>query len=298
MARQPSHSLSWLIIILGLIVFLAFSAVGVQGLSPSERNSTPDSPSGLRKIEPALLKAVVSDLDDSHSFIVHMQEESKFPEVGTLARMDSLTRRQAVVQTLQSTAEQSQAEITRFLTIEQTEGRVEKIQPFWVFNGLAVTGQGETALEIARRQDVRSVRLDHVRYLPDWVTAGGGPSQTAAASYTGDIEWNIQKIRADQVWNALNIDGSHVVVANMDTGVDWQHPALFANYRGNVGKGMYDHSPNWFCATNEGYTEPTDNRGHGTHTMGTMVAQSRDRAAIGVAPAQNGLRQRYSAMTA
>ncbi|HHN93650.1 MAG TPA: hypothetical protein ENK17_02690, partial [Anaerolineae bacterium] len=65
----------------------------------------------------------------------------------------------------------------------------------------------------------------------------------------------------------------------MDTGVDWLHPALQANYRGYNPHGRYNHVGNWFDAVN-GSNYPIDDHGHGTHTMGTAVGQG----GIGVAP--------------
>jgi hypothetical protein len=94
-------------------------------------------------------------------------------------------------------------------------------------------------------------------------------------------EWGIIKIRADLVHNALEIDGTGVVVANIDSGVDWLHPALHSKYRGYTGPGkLSQHVGNWFDATGEGATYPLDGHGHGTHTMGTMVGDY----GIGVAP--------------
>ena len=78
----------------------------------------------------------------------------------------------------------------------------------------------------------------------------------------------------------LNITGTGVVVANLDTGVDWQHPALQANYRGNNPKGLPNHHFSWFDATPDGAQYPYDGYGHGTHTMGTLAGSD----GIGVAP--------------
>ncbi|RME71877.1 MAG: DUF11 domain-containing protein [Chloroflexi bacterium] len=81
--------------------------------------------------------------------------------------------------------------------------------------------------------------------------------------------------------NALNITGTGVVVANIDSGVDWMHPALQSQYRGYTGSGkLPNHTGNWYDATSEGATYPVDANGHGTHTMGTMVGDG----GIGVAP--------------
>ncbi|NJN92766.1 MAG: S8 family serine peptidase [Anaerolineales bacterium] len=71
------------------------------------------------------------------------------------------------------------------------------------------------------------------------------------------------------------------MVANIDSGVDWTHPALQTKYRGYTGAGkLPQHLGNWFDATGQGATYPIDGNGHGSHTMGTMVADS----GLGVAP--------------
>ncbi len=82
------------------------------------------------------------------------------------------------------------------------------------------------------------------------------------------------------MWSVFNVTGTGVVVGNLDTGVDWQHPALQANYRGNGPKGLPNHRFSWFDATSENAQYPYDGFGHGTHTMGTLAGQG----GIGVAP--------------
>jgi uncharacterized repeat protein (TIGR01451 family) len=66
----------------------------------------------------------------------------------------------------------------------------------------------------------------------------------------------------------------------MDTGVDWLHPDLLPNYRGNLGDGTFYHPGNWYHAAIPTYTTPIDLWGHGTHIAGTAVGQN----GIGVAP--------------
>jgi len=95
------------------------------------------------------------------------------------------------------------------------------------------------------------------------------------------VEWNIARVRADEVWRDLDITGAGVVVANMDTGVDWTHPALQSKYRGSGG----DHSYNWYDCTGTYPGAPADGDGHGTHTMGVMVgSDSGSNYHIGMAP--------------
>ena len=98
------------------------------------------------------------------------------------------------------------------------------------------------------------------------------------------VEWNIAKVRAPDVWNQLGVTGQGVVVASLDTGVYYPHPALQRKYRG-YNNGNPDHNYNWFDATGTYPSSPNDGHGHGTHTMGTMVGSEVDGSnQIGVAP--------------
>ncbi|MDH7477382.1 MAG: S8 family serine peptidase, partial [Candidatus Bathyarchaeota archaeon] len=72
-------------------------------------------------------------------------------------------------------------------------------------------------------------------------------------------QWGPQKIEADWAWNTTIGDPS-VLVAVVDTGIDWDHPDLAANY---VSLG-YD----W---VNNDYN-PMDDHGHGTHCAGIIAA--------------------------
>ena len=103
------------------------------------------------------------------------------------------------------------------------------------------------------------------------------------------VEWNLDNIRAPEVWGQFGARGEGIVVANIDTGVQFDHPALVRQYRGNLGDGAFDHNYNWFDPANvcgSPSTAPCDNDGHGTHTMGTMVGDDGAANQIGVAPAR------------
>jgi thermitase len=82
------------------------------------------------------------------------------------------------------------------------------------------------------------------------------------------LQWGPQKIGADWAWNTTIGDPS-VLVAVIDTGIDWDHPDLVANY---VALG-YD----W--VNND--KDPMDDNGHGTHCAGIIAAVTNN--SIGVA---------------
>ncbi len=104
--------------------------------------------------------------------------------------------------------------------------------------------------------------------------------QRAQALSLDETTWGVAGIRADQVWRGLGVVGDGITVAIIDSGVDWQHPALMPSYRGWTGGPAVDHVNNWFDATNEQAAYPNDLNGHGTHVMGTIAGQG----GIGVAP--------------
>ncbi|RMF60671.1 MAG: T9SS C-terminal target domain-containing protein, partial [Calditrichaeota bacterium] len=73
-------------------------------------------------------------------------------------------------------------------------------------------------------------------------------------------------INADKLWKR-GVTGKGRLVMGLDTGVDGNHPALSARWRGND-PGVPPNAA-WFDP--DGSTFPFDNNSHGTHTMGTMA---------------------------
>jgi len=205
---------------------------------------------------------------------------------------------------LQTTASESQRAVLDSLQSALRLSQASDVRSFWLVNAIALRANPAIIRSLAARPDVAHIQLDPWRR---WINdAGSTPKSitttlaasteiTTVRSYTDtfiepdaisinipndDGLYGIQRIRADQVWRGLGFTGEGIVVANIDSGVDWQHPMLHANYRGLRTDGSVDHLHNWFDATPEGATVPYDQGGHGTHTMGTIAAQD----GIGVAP--------------
>jgi len=72
-------------------------------------------------------------------------------------------------------------------------------------------------------------------------------------------QWAPVRIEADYAWNTT-IGDSSVLVAVIDTGIDWDHPDLVANY-----------VPLGYDWVNNG-NDTMDDNGHGTHVAGTIAA--------------------------
>lgn len=150
----------------------------------------------------------------------------------------------------------------------------------WIVNAVQVTGDQATVDAVAARADVAKLLATRTYSIPKPIL--GTPRQAVDG-----IEWNIDRIGAPAVWSAFGVRGDGIVVCNIDTGVQFDHPALVNQYRGNQGGGTFDHNYNWYdpsstCA--DPSLVPCDNVGHGTHTMGTMVGDDGAGNQIGVAP--------------
>jgi subtilisin family serine protease len=185
-------------------------------------------------------------------------------------------RGQFVVRQLKSVANTSQRGLRAYLAAHHLP-----YQAFWIMNSIAVAKVPTASVSaMAARPEVK-------RVLPQLSV----PLERGIPSATPDIrvaavEWGIKNIGANRVWKKFGDRGQGTVVSSIDTGVQYTHPALVKQYRGNLGGGSFDHNYNWWdpshVCSGTGAT-PCDNNGHGTHTMGTMVGKDGTNK-IGVAP--------------
>jgi subtilisin family serine protease len=98
--------------------------------------------------------------------------------------------------------------------------------------------------------------------------------------------WGLSKIKADQIWSQ-QAGSKEIIVADIDTGVDYNHPDLINNMWRNPNPTMNDIVGYDFV--NED-AFPFDDFNHGTHTSGTIGATGKN--GIGI----SGVSQRVSIM--
>jgi len=82
--------------------------------------------------------------------------------------------------------------------------------------------------------------------------------------------WGVDHIQADKV-HASGNKGSGVRICILDTGIDYNHPDLAANYKG--GKDFINSD-----------NDPKDDNGHGSHVAGIAAAVLNGVGVVGVAP--------------
>jgi len=184
-----------------------------------------------------------------------------------------------VYKKLTETANRTQPDIVNILNNKKAS-----FQQFWVANVIWVNGDIDLIREISQLSSVDKIIENATYTFPKPV------EELASVAEPDALEWNISKVKADQVW-ALGITGQGVVIAGGDTGYEWTHPALQAKYRGWNGT-TADHNYNWHDAIHTGNggicglnsMAPCDDYSHGTHTMGIMVGDDGNGNQIGMAP--------------
>jgi bacillopeptidase F len=186
--------------------------------------------------------------------------------------------RAGLINALKSKADATQGPVRSFLET----ARAKKIKQFWIINGIAASVPARLIPEIAQFPGIESVILDTVIHAPEVM-----PAEVTLP------EWNIDRVRAPDLWS-FGIKGQGVVVANMDTGVDYLHPDLYYRWRGggNSWHNFFSSPANSFLCRIPGNCSacelssltPCDLNGHGTGTMGVIAGGDAGGTAIGAAP--------------
>ena len=187
--------------------------------------------------------------------------------------------RKGVVEALKDKAESTQANLLSYLEREKEKGNVAEYKPYHIVNMVYVKATREVVENISYRLEVAKIYKNKI-YKMEFEKAEDADLELQST----EPKWNITRIGADQVWN-LGINGTGIVVGQLDTGVDWTHPALKNKWRGyNPVTDEIDSSKSWFDPI-YGTTLPEDSGEHGTHVMGTIVGREPDGSnPIGVAP--------------
>ncbi len=204
------------------------------------------------KVEPALLERLAAE--GRADFVVHFAERA---DLSPAFHMDWRERGRFVYQTLRATARRAQARAIAYL-----EGRGLIYESFFAGNVLYVR-QGDLAAAefLAALPEVASLVSPRISSIEPLIPA----EPTAPQGLT----WGIVDTKADQFWSTFGLQGEGIVVANIDTGVAYLHPALDQAYKCRDDPG---NPACWYDPGNVCGGIPCDNVGHGTATMGVMVS--------------------------
>ena len=133
-----------------------------------------------------------------------------------------------VYDTLRDTAANTQDGVLAELADLLEVGHVTAYESHFSVNAVSATGDDDAVDALALRTDVAHIALN-VEPEPTLVDEKGIAAETL--SFVG-VPWGVEHIGADQVWSEFGYTGEGVVVANIDSGVDYTHPGLLHQYRG------------------------------------------------------------------
>ena len=240
-------------------ISIAMAAVALAGaafVSPAPRAG---------EVQPGLL-AELSQLPPGEpaTAIVVLARQADISTLDVALRSRHATpeeRHRRVVVALQSEALASQPPILADLERLAGLGEVEAYTPYWIANIVVVRATRSAIEELARRPDVASIAP-----ALGPVVDRGELSESKAGSSRHGTPQSLRAINAPRVWRELGVNGAGAVIGILDTGVDGNHPALRARWRGNNGHPWQEC---WHDVVGHSTYPVDDVSGHGTHVAGT-----------------------------
>ena len=185
-----------------LLLVLVAALVAASSFAGTSANS-------LDKVDPAVVKAVDGGGETTFWAVLHQQAD-----LHAAPGMNRSARGKFVYDRLNSVANESQAGLRSLL-----EQQSASFKPFWVVNAIRIRGDATLLQTVAARPEVAEVIATRTYKIPKPVPGTGQAAVDA-------VEWGIDRIRADEVWSTFGDRGEGIVVANIDTGVQFDHPAL------------------------------------------------------------------------
>jgi len=164
------------------------------------------------KVDIKLLNKLQADATVTANYLILLKQETLNTD-----NVPPLDRPEYVFKTLSSQATESQAGLIAYL---QQQGLPYK--SYWAANVIVTTTNITHLTEFANRDEVQLIE-ENTRFRVPLETPESMENETLKRQ--NGIEWNVQYVKAPTSWGK-GFRGEGFVVANADTGVQWEHPAL------------------------------------------------------------------------
>jgi subtilisin family serine protease len=200
--------------------------------------------------------------------IIYLEEQADIASLDLELKREKATRQvrhDRIVRSLKEVASRTQPELVKYLKEAERAGHVTGFTPYWIANIIVVEATKTEINRLLSRNEIDFIEPNFKFELIDPVTSGAGDPKIRGIGVTPGLK----AINADRVWKELGITGAGRVVANLDTGVDGNHPALASRWRGTL-PGVH-WSEAWLDNVHGGSQFPVDFYSHGTHVMGTIT---------------------------
>ncbi len=270
MAQKKHISICAVILLILLVSLFTFNTYSSEAkISEALRK---EISSGSEQVEVLIYMAAQTDTE---KIALEIKRES--PK-STEARQIKKETRTAIINKLQDTAQTNQAPLLSYLEKKEIEGQASEIESYFIVNIIYARVSPHLVQEIARRSDVHHIYLNDAVKLDE-----PNLKDTFYVQEGKDVSWNVEHVGAPEVWAKYDVDGSGVVIGIIDTGVNWEHPALQDNWRG-FDQDKPDPNYNWYDPIYN-RSMPDDKHGHGTGVIGIAVGRDEvNHKYIGIAP--------------
>ena len=223
-----------------------------------------------------LLGEEMNRRNDNEQMTIVVIMKSQYDRVQLNRRADYFAtraeRREFVVNELKAFASASQYDLCHSLAEMRSNGMVTEPTILWMANALYFNATKAAIQDLARRNDIEIIGFAKEH---NWIPETETPRQ---ASATREITQNVFQVNADDVW-ALGYTGVGVVVAVIDTGVNYNHVDL-ADHLWDGGSEFPHHGYDVVHHDND----PMDDHGHGSHCSGTVLGDGTAGSQTGMAP--------------
>ena len=258
--KAPGYILLCIILLSSLLPQICAASTALEAIGPNRAKLAPD-----------LAERLAAHPSDPIDVIVMMEEQADLERLDAelaAARTERGARAGHVIPILKELAGRTQAPLRAELDRGRSEGHVLAVKALWMVNALLVRAMPEAVLAMASRSDVARLDLDR-RIESDRALPEGLEGAAAKSVVPGQAEPGLRVVAAPALWGR-GFTGAGILVMNLDSGVDGNHPSMADRWLGNDPEVLdsdawFDHPINQSCPT------PCDYDFHGTLTLSVVT---------------------------
>jgi subtilisin family serine protease len=210
--------------------------------------------------------------------------------------MPSWQRRAVAKRALRSLSAAAQGDVLRNLAEARARGRATKENPFWILNAVRAQATPDVLEHLASLPAVDRILWDPpvplLQQIDDRPSGGDllRPLNTSGITFA----WQVEFVNAPDAW-LQGFTGAGVLVAVVDTGVDYTHPDLANHIWVNADEipdneedddenGFVDDVIGWDFVQDDNDPMGTGSGDHGTKVAGLVVGDGTSGTLTGIAP--------------